>query len=211
VWRGTGPGSLAMLAILPAGQAGFLDLGVTRTQEYAYALGDERRHGPPLVIPGSSGKTELIPSLVTTCSGLFKGKYPVDARNYFNLSKDGHVEFFGMYLVKPYDSNPRQVRIVWRDAEGEVFSELSQPIVPQKVDLQKRELVGRMVIAQAIGLKDALPQNGQKRTPTQAGLHSIEVFVDEAPVSRTVFFIMPEAAREGPAASEKTPPFKQTP
>ena len=52
VWRGTGPGSLAMLAILPAGQAGFLDLGVTRTQEYAYALGDERRHGPPLVIPG---------------------------------------------------------------------------------------------------------------------------------------------------------------
>jgi len=206
VWRGTEPGSLAMLAMLPAGQSGFLDLGSQKNQGYAYALGDDSKPGPAIVIP-ASGKTSLFPSLVTTCSGLFKGQYPADARNYFRTDKDSHVQFFGWYIVRPLVSESRQVRIVWRDSMGEVFSELAQDVVPQRVDMQKREPVGRIVVAQAIGLKEAFPQNGQLRVPSEPGLYSIEVTVDGVQVSLTIFFILPSSSPSNSRPSPvNTPP-----
>jgi hypothetical protein len=205
VWRGTEPGSLAMLAQLPSGQAGFLDLGAQKNQGYAYALGDDRKPGPPVLFP-APGKTSLFPSLVTTCGGLFKGKYPADARNYFQSAKDSHVQFFGMYLVRPFDSTSRQVKIVWRDPAGEVFSELEQGIVPQRVDMQKGEPAGRIVVAQAVGLRESLPQNGQQRVPVNPGLYSIEVSIDDVPASITIFFVLPSASPGGKSSDAAPAP-----
>jgi len=199
IWRGTASGALRPLTTLPPGQAGFWDTAVARTKAYAYALGDSRTHGLELEIAGAPPPVRIISGLVTTCSGLTPGMvYPGDSRNIFDPSRDRNVQFFGMFILRPFDPTVREVRIVWRDPKGDIFSQYSHPVTPRPADLPG-ERVGQLVLPQAIGLREVVSQNGQLRLPQEPGRHTVEVFVDEVPVSLTVFYL-------GEAASKKAPP-----
>lgn len=188
VWRGTGPGSLRLLAQIPGGQAGFLDLSAARAREYWYALGDAKRPGRTISLPGRT-PVRVLAGLVTTCSGLTKGRvFPADTQNYFTATRNAHVQYFGYFFLTPFDASPRTARFVWRDPGGEVLSEYEHKITPREVDIPGGK-AGQVLFSQAIGLQHALPQNGQKRVPTEPGLYSVEALLDGVSVGITVFWI----------------------
>lgn len=195
IWRGTEPGSLHLLAQIPGGHAGFLDLGAAKDQEYWYALGDAKRPGQAIRV-GPREPARILAGLVTTCSGLTRGKtFPADTQNYFTASRDPHVQYFGYFILTPFDPEPRTARLVWRDPRGEVFSESEIQVTPKEVELPGGK-AGQVLLAQPIGLRNVLSQNGQKRVPTEPGLHSIEAAVDGVTVGVSVFWI----GREGDKA-----------
>lgn len=192
IWRGTEPGRLMPMITMPAGQTGFLDFSVARTGRYFYALGDPKAHGDPLEFPGAPGVTRILAGLVTTCSGLQKGGlFPADTQNWFFASRNAHVQYFGYYFLKPFDPGPREAKVVWRDPAGAVFSEYTHSVTPKRVDLADGP-AGQILLAQAMGLREALPQNGQKRVPTQPGLYTIETFIENVPVALTVWYLREE-------------------
>ena len=86
---------------------------------------------------------------------------------------------------------------MWRGPDGQVFSEYSHSITPRRVDLPEGQ-AGQILLAQAIGLRDALPQNGQQRVPVEPGLYTVEALVDDVPVALTIFYL-----KEGAAAPKK--------
>ena len=187
-----------MLLVLPAGQSGFLDLGAKRENSYTYGIGDERAIAERVTVPGAGPRGRILPSLVTTCSGLVQGRaFPGNTQNYFQLGRDAHVQYYAYFLVKPFDPSGREVKLVWRDPSGQVFSEYSHGVTPKKADFPDGE-IGNVVITQAVGLKDALPQNGQTRVPDQPGLYTVEVFFDGEPAARTVFFLTQPAQSAQP-------------
>jgi hypothetical protein len=182
-----------MLAILPSGQAGFLDLSTQKAQSYVYALGDEQRHGPEIAMPAPRGSVRIVSGLVTTCSGLVPNRaFPADTLNYFYSSRHVHVQYYGYFLLIPFDPTPREAKLVWRGPDKQVFSEYSHSITPRQVDLPEGP-VGQILLAQAIGLREALPQNGQQRVPTETGMYTVEAFVDGVPVALTIFYLKEEA------------------
>lgn len=188
IWRGTAPGSLRLLAQVPAGQAGFLDLKAGREETYRYALGGTKEHGAAIVV-GGVAPVKVLAGLVTTCSGLTKGSpYPANTRNYFSPARDVHVQYYGYFLIRPFDGTPRSVRLVWRDPEGDVFSEYEGTVTPRRVDLAEGP-AGGVLLAQAIGLKHSLPQNGQKRIPQGEGVCTVEALIDGVPAGLTVFHL----------------------
>jgi hypothetical protein len=190
VWRGEESGEPKVLAVLPAGQSGFLDLSARRDKAYTYGVGDERAPQEKAVLPAQGARARIVPSLVTTCSGLVQGRaFPGNTQNYFTLGRDPHVQYFGYFIVKPYEPGERVVRLVWRDPAGQVFSEYTHSVTPRKAEMPG-EPVGNMVITQAIGLKDSLPQNGQVRVPDQPGVYTVETQFDGETAAQTVFFIM---------------------
>lgn len=196
VWRGTGPGSLSLLVQLPPGQGGFLDLAVERTAAYAYGLGDQQACSEWVQVPGQVQAAKILAGLVTTCSGLQQGGiFPANTQNYFSASRHAHVQYYGYFLLRPFDPAPREAKLVWRDPAGRVFSEYVHSITPKRVDLPAGP-VGQILLAQAVGLRQVLSQNGQQRVPTRPGLYTIETFVDGVPVALTVFYL-----RDGGRAS----------
>ena len=200
IWKGTAPGVLQPVATLPPGQVGFWDTSAVRALAYWYAVGDAKSHGPELILPGSTAPVRLLAGLVTTCSGLTPGgTFPANTQNFFTASRDRHVQFFGYFLMRPFDPTVREARIVWRDPKGEVFSEYSHTITPKKVELPEGA-TGQILLAQAIGLQESVPQNGQLRVPTEPGVYTIEVFVDDVPASLTIFYMRQEASK--PAAPQ---------
>ncbi len=195
VWRGTEPGRLSLLTRLPAGQTGFMDLGTKSGLGYSYALGDRREHGAEVRLPAVK-PIRVLAGLVTTCSGLTKGSsFPANTQNYFVASRDPHVQYYGYFLLRPFDPAPRTARLVWRDSAGLIFSEYTGKITPKEVDLPEGK-AGQLLLAQAVGLRHSLPQNGQKRVPVEPGIYTVEAFIDNVPVALTVFFIKKQA---GPA------------
>ncbi len=211
LWRGTEPGRLGVLLTVPPGQSGFLDLAALRTTRYLYALGDRSSHGEVVEIPGmAAGTSRVLAGLVTTCSGLQRGGlFPADTQNWFTGSKNAHVQYFGYYFLKPFDPAPREAKLVWRDPAGAVFSEYTHPITPKRVDLPDGA-AGQILLAQAIGLREALPQNGQRLVPTVPGLYTVETFVDGDPVAVTIWYLRPEkGAPRGDGVPAGMPPAKQ--
>jgi len=190
VWRGEEGEEPRMFLNLPSGQAGFLDLGAKREKSYVYGIGSERVAAERVTVPGAGARGRILPSLVTTCSGLVQGRaFPGNTQNYFQIGKDVHVQYFGYFILKPYDPAEREVRLVWRDPDGKIFSEYSHGVTPRKADFPEGTL-GHVVITQAIGLKEALPQNGQVRIPDKPGLYTVETFFDGEPAAQTVFFLV---------------------
>ncbi len=198
ILRGTAPGRIETRATLPGGQSGFLDLAAMRTQEYWYVVETGDRRGAPLRVPGAAAPVRVLTGLVTTCSGLAPGgTFPANTQNYFYRSRNAHVQFYGYYFLRPYDPSPREVKLVWRDPKGEVFSEYSHQLAPRPVQI-KGETVGQMLAPQAIGLREVVAQNGQKRLPEEPGMYTVEAFIDDIPVSLTVFYLKEEDAKGAP-------------
>jgi hypothetical protein len=197
LWRGTESGRLSALLTVPPGQSGFLDLAARRDTRYVYALGDARSHGDAVEFPAAPAGARILAGLVTTCSGLQKGGlFPADTQNWFFPSRNAHVQFYGYYLIRPFGDAPREAKLVWRDPAGAVLSEYTHPITPKRVDLPEGP-AGQVLLAQAIGLREALPQNGQRRVPASAGLYTVEAFIDGVPVSVTVWYLRSEAPAGG--------------
>jgi len=193
VWRGTAPGSLTILATLQRGQVGFMDMGVRRETPYVYALGTGAAPGTEFRVDGLAAPVRILAALVTTCSGLSPGgTYPADTQNYFYPGKDRHVQFFGYFFLEPWDPAVRTARLVWKDATGAVFSEYSHAITPKRVELAGGT-VGQLLLPQAIGLKDTLPQNGQLRIPAGPGMCTVEAFLDDVPIAMSVFYLKEQA------------------
>ncbi|MEK7474927.1 MAG: hypothetical protein AAB152_04745 [Candidatus Coatesbacteria bacterium] len=196
IWRGTVSGSLRTLASLPPGQGGFWDTSAARLQGYVYALGDSRSHGPELVLAGAPPPVRIMAGQVTTCSGLRRDAvYPADTQAFFTPSRDAFVEYFGYFLMRPFDPTVREARIVWRDPKGGVFAEYSHPITPRRVELPEGP-VGQIVLPLSIGLRQVVAQNGQTRVPTEPGTYTVEAFVDDVPVSLTVWYLREEASKK---------------
>jgi len=183
------------MATIPGNQQGFLDLSAARGQEYFYALGSGSRPGPLLNVPGRGGAFRIMAELVTTCSGLAPGGiYPANNQNVFQKSQNPHVQFYGLYVMKPYDAAVREVRIVWKNPKGVVFSQYSHPVTPRRIELSDGP-AGQIVAPQAVGLQQIVTQNGQTSLPDDSGMHTVEVFVDETPVSLSIFYIKEEPAQ----------------
>jgi len=207
IWKGTAPGALHPVATLPPGQTGFWDTAAARTQSFWYAAGDPKSHGPEFSLAGAAAPAGILAGLVTTCSGLAPGgTFPANTQNFFAASRDRHVQFFGYFIMRPFDPTVREARIVWRDPKGAVFSEFSHTVTPHRVELPEGP-TGQLLLAQAIGLREAIPQNGQMRVPLEPGIYTIEVFVDGAPVSLTVFYLRDEATKPAapPAGGAEAP------
>jgi len=195
IWRGTFPGGVVRMATIPGNQQGFLDLSAGRGQEYYYALGSGSQPGPLLHMPGRGGLVRIMAGLVTTCSGLAPGGvFPANNQNVFRKSQNPHVQFYGLYVMKPFDPTVREVRIVWKDPKGQVFSQYSHSITPRRIELPDGP-AGQIVAPQAIGLQQVVAQNGQLRLPDEPGMHTVEVFVDDIPVSLAMFYIKEEPAQ----------------
>lgn len=194
LWRGTEPGRLSVLLTVPAGQSGFHDLAAHRAGRWCYALGDARSHGDALDFPGTAPAGGMLAGLVTTCSGLARGRWaPADTQNGFVASRNAHVQFFGSYFLAPFDDAPHATRVVWKDPAGAVFADLAGPVTAKRVELPAGP-AGRLLISMAIGLREALPQSGQRRVPVAPGQYTIEAFIDGAPVSLTVWYLGGESA-----------------
>jgi len=197
IWKGTEPGKLSVLAILPGGQKGFIDLSAGKEFAYYYGLGDEKAPFADVSLPGPGKGVRILSGLVTTCSGLAPGGvFPANTQNYFSPARDTHVQFYGYYFLRPFDSKEREVRIVWKDPAGEVFCDYSHSVAPKKVDLPG-EAVGQILAPLAVGLREVIGRNGQTRIPSASGLYTIETFVDDVSVSVSVFYIREEAAGAG--------------
>lgn len=195
IWRGTYPGGVARMATIPGNQQGFLDLSAVRGQEYFYALGSGSRPGPLLKLPGRGGSASIMAGLVTTCSGLAPGGvFPANNQNVFQKSKNPHVQFYGLYVMRPYDPGVREVKIVWKDPRGQVFSQYSHSITPRRIELADGP-AGQVVAPQAIGLQQIVAQNGQLRLPEEPGMHTVEVSIDDIPVSLAIFYIKEETVQ----------------
>jgi len=199
IWKGTASGAVLRMATLPGNQRGFLDLSAVRGQEYFYALGTGGKAGPVLCVPGRAGQVRILPALVTTCSALRPGgNFPANLQNYFQRSRDKDVQFFGYFLMKPFDPTPREMKLVWRDPKGQVFSEYSHSITPRRLELPDGP-AGQILAPQAIGLREVVAQNGQLRVPEEPGLYTIELLVDDVPVSLSVFYLLKEEPARGDA------------
>jgi len=212
VWRGTMAGRLAVLATLQPGQAGFMDMGAPGTGAVIYALGTGATPGPGITIGSVAGPVRILSSLVTTCSGLAPGgTFPANTQNYFYPSKHPHVQYFGYFLLQPWDPAPRTARLVWKDPAGAVFSEFSHAITPKRVDLPTGP-VGQVLLPQAIGLREVLAQNGQQRLPAGTGLCTVEAFLDDIPVALTVFYLKedPKPGSAGAASAPRAIPASNT-
>lgn len=202
IWRGTETGKLAMLATLPGGQRGFLDLGASRGQEYFYALGSGKRPGAELKVPGGGGPLHVLSGLVTTCSGLAPNSlFPANTQNYFSRSRDTHVQYYGYFLLVPYDGVPRDIRLVWKDPRGAVFSEYSRTINPKRVDMPDGPM-GQVLLSMPVGLREAIEQNGQKSVPSEPGMYTVEAFIDDSPVALSVFYLRDEQQSQPKPAAQ---------
>jgi hypothetical protein len=196
IWRGTEPGKLRPLVTLPPGQAGFWDTTAARLQGYVYALGDSRSHGSELDLPGAPPPVRILAGQVTTCSGLRRDAvFPADTQVIFTPSRDAFVEFFGYFLMRPFDPTVREARLVWRDPKGAVFSDYTHQITPRRVELPEGP-VGQIVLPLSVGLRQVVAQNGQTRVPTEPGTYTIEAFVDEVSVSLTVWYLREEGPKK---------------
>lgn len=199
IWRGTESGKLSLVATLPGGQHGFLDLSAARRQEYFYALGSGKRPGAELNVPGGGGPVQVLAGLVTTCSGLAPNSmFPANTQNFFVRSRDNHVQYYGYFLVRPYVQSPHDIRLVWRDPHGAVFSEFSRTINPKRVEISG-EAMGQILMSMPVGLREAVAENGQKSVPTEPGMYTVEAFVDDEPVALSVFYIREEQSQQRPA------------
>jgi hypothetical protein len=196
IWRGTYPGGVSRMATIPGNQPGFLDLSAVSGQEYYYALGAGSRPGPLLHIPGRGGAVKIMAGLVTTCSGLAPGGvFPANNQNVFLRSQNPHVQFYGLYVMKPFDPGVREVRIVWTDPKGRVFSRYSHSITPRRIELPDGP-AGQIVAPQAIGLQQVVAQNGQESVPEEPGMYTVEVFIDDVPASLAIFYLKEEPAQQ---------------
>lgn len=196
IWRGTEPGKLSVMAILPGGQKGFMDLSAEKGLPYTYGIGDEKAPFAEVALAGLGTGVRVLSGLVTTCSGLAPGGvFPANTQNYFSPARDSHVQFYGYYFLRPFDSAEREVRIVWKDPAGGVFCEYSHVVAPKKVDLAEGA-VGQVLVPLAVGLREVIARNGQTGIPSAPGLYTIEVSIDGVPVSVTVFYIREEAPRQ---------------
>jgi len=200
IWRGTFSGGLSLVATLPPGTQGFVDIAAHRTQGYWYALGAGKKPGAALEVPGAPAAAHVLAGLVTTCSGLMPNSlFPANTQNYFFKGRSTHVQYFGYFLLKPYDPSPRDVRLVWKDPHGAVFAEISKSVNPKKLDMPEGP-VGQVLLSTPVGLQAVVAQNGQKSVPDEPGTYTVEAFIDDVPVALTVFYLKEEASQAKPAA-----------
>ncbi len=143
----------------------------------------------------TAAPVRVLPALVTVCSGLAPGgTFPANTRNTFTAARDANVQFYGYYLLKPWNPAVRVARLVWRDPSGTVFSEYSHDITPRETALADGP-AGNILLAQAIGLRTVVTQNGQVRVPDAPGLYTVEAFLDGVPISESVFYLQGSGTR----------------